>query len=433
MSNSNNLVKNKSIEVKEIAENERYRRFSRNVYSIRAISMFSIIIYHIGSWFTSIYSNSPILLRMFYSFCFIGIDLFFFLSGMMLVVNILQRDDLENHSWNEWYKRRILRIFPEYWIMYIIILLLISFITTNFYFDLSRILINFSGFQMIPIENPNFVVIHFIYWFITALLLCYLLCPLFFFMIRRNLKATLIISMILFVVFVFYTVLTTIETINEYIIMFFIAKFFVFLFGMTFGYWIGENNMENLEKIYNPKVGLCFFIILVGAFIIFFIIGSNYIFMLPMISVIIIILLLFVFNKFDVANKPLVFFGKRSYEIYLNHSISYLFLEFIFFRVILLPKNLTNELILLPIFLSLTFVFAIILNIVINKINNLKKIHPYIIVLAISFFLYALVALFLFFFINIFLALIIYTSILLSLVIVCLYKKRREILKTSEL
>ena len=152
-----------------------------------------------------------------------------------------------------------------------------------------------------------------------------------------------------------------------------------------------------------------------------------------MISVIIIILLLFVFNKYDEANKPLVFFGKRSYEIYLNHSISYLFLEFIFFRVILLPKNLTNELILLPIFLSLTFVFAIILNIVINKINNLKKIHPYIIVLAISFFLYALVALFLFFFINIFLALIIYTSILLSLVIVCLYKKRREILKTSEL
>jgi len=327
MSNSQKSLKSKSIEVNEIAENERYRKFSRNIYSIRAISMFLIVIYHIGSWFISIYLNSPVLLQMFYSFGFIGIDLFFFLSGMMLVVNILHRD-LEKHSWNEWYKKRILRIFPGYWIMYILILL-IYFVTMRFYFELTFILINFSGFQMIPLKNPNFGVIHFIYWFITVMLLCYLLCPLFFYVIRRNFKATLIIGVILFVVFVFYAALTKVESFNEYLIMFIIAKFFVFFFGMTFGYWIGENNMENLEKIYNPKVGLYLFIIFVGIFIFFFLIAGTYIFMFPMMSIIIIPLLLFVFNKFDEANKPLLFFGERSYEIYLNHSLTYLILDFI--------------------------------------------------------------------------------------------------------
>ena len=353
---------------------------------------------------------------------------------MMLVVNISYSEN-ENHSWIEWYKRRILRIFPGYWIMNIIILLF-YFMAYNSYFELTHILVNLGGFQMIPIDNQNFSTIHFIYWFITALLLCYLLFPLFFYVIRRNFRAALIVSIILFVILAIFLTSFLIESVRDYIIIFYILKFFVFFFGMSFGYWIGINKMENLEKIFQSRLILYLALIFIGVlslFSFFFFTEGYFVFMFPIIASIAIPLLIFLLNKSTKINKGLLFFGERSYEIYLVQSISFLFLEFLFFSLLLMPKDLTTELIMLPIFLILVFVFAYFLNIIIKKINNLEKCRPYILLFVMSFFLYTLVALFIFFMINFFLALLIYTSAWLFLVLVYLYKRKTGILETERL
>jgi len=254
MSNSNHILERNSIDVNDNAKNERFGRFSKIIYSIRAISMFLLIICHIGSWFIYINKVSPLYLQLFYGFGIIGLDLFFFMSGLILVVNILYREK-ENHSWIEWYKRRILRIFPGYWIMYIIIFIF-YFIALNSFYELTHILVNLSGFQIIPIEHPNFMIIHFIYWFISALLFCYLLFPIFFYMLRRNIRITTTFGIIIFFLFSFF--LTSIEIVSErdYINTFLILKFFVFFFGMSFGSWIGNNNMQKLEKIFHLKLVL---------------------------------------------------------------------------------------------------------------------------------------------------------------------------------
>lgn len=433
MSNSRNLLERNSIDVNNIAENEQFGRFSKIIYSIRAISMFLLIICHIGSWFIYLNKISPLYLQVFYGFGSIGLDLFFFTSGLMLVFNILS-SEMENHSWNEWYKRRILRIFPGYWIMNIIIFLF-YFIALNSYYELTFILINLSGFQVIPIENPNFIIIHFIYWFISALLYCYLLFPIFFYMLRRNSRITIAVGIILFVFFAFY--LTSIELVSDrdYTITFLILKIFVFFFGMSFGYWIGNNNMQNLEKIFHSKFGLYLMFIFIGVFplfVFFFFRGYYFGFMFPILASIAIPMLIFLLNKFYKINKSLLFFGKRSYETYLDQSISYFFLEYLFFSLLLLPKDLTTDLIMLPIFILLVFGFAYYLNIVLNKINNLNRYHPFILLLAISFFLYSLIALFLFFIIDIFLALFLYSGICVVIILIYHYRKKKETSESSE-
>ena len=154
--------------------------------------------------------------------------------------------------------------------------------------------------------------------------------------------------------------------------------------------------------------------------------------MFPILASIAIPMLIFLLNKFYKINKGLLFFGKRSYETYLDQSISYMFLEYLFFSLLFLPKNLTTDLIMLPIFLLLVFGFAYYLNIVLIKINKLNRYHPFIILLAISFFLYALIALFLFFLIDIFLALFLYSSICVAIILIYHYRKKKEPLKSSD-
>lgn len=433
MSNSGNILERNSIDVNDIGQNEQFGRFSKIIYSIRAISMFLIIIYHIGSWFIYINMISPLFLQMFYVFCIFGLDLFFFMSGMMLIVGILY-DEKKNHSWIEWYKRRILRIFPGYWIMYIIIILF-CFIALNLYYDFTYILVSLSGFQIIPIENPNFIIIHFTYWFISALLYCYLLFPIFFYMLRRNSIISTIVCIILFVFFAFYLTSIELGTNRVYVITFLLLKLFVFFFGMSFGYWIGNNNMQNLEKIFQSKFGFSLVFIFIGLLSLFaFLVFRGYYsgFMFPIIASVAIPMLIFLFNKFYKINKDLLFFGKRSYEIYLVQSISYLFLEFLFFSLLLLPKNLSSDLIMLPIFILLVFGSAYYFNIVLNKINNLKMYHPFLLLLAISFFLYTLIAIFLFFLIDIFLALFLYSGICVAIILIYHYRKKKEPSKSSD-
>ena len=103
-------------------KSEIFNRFSIICNSIRAISILLIFIYHIGTWFLVIRSYFPIYIAMIFDFGNIGLDFFLFISGMLLVINILQRG-IENHRWSDWYKKRVLRIYPAYWLMLIIIIL----------------------------------------------------------------------------------------------------------------------------------------------------------------------------------------------------------------------------------------------------------------------------------------------------------------------
>lgn len=434
MRSESNFFKKNQTQINSSTENERFNRFSIIIYSIRAICIFFIIIYHIGFWFLTIRRYSNIYLLMIYDFANIGLDLLFFLSGMLLVINILNRGD-ENLSWKEWYKKRVMRIFPAYWLMLSLIIFLQFLIFDNTY-ELYAILINFSGFQALFIVNPNFYLLHFIYWYITVILSCYIIFPLLFIALRKNLKVSFLIGVILFVCFFFFNdffekiikLLAKISNIERGLLNFYFYKYFVFFFGMVFGYWIGENNMENLEKIYESKIGITLCILLTITFSIFFIlyIMEEYIrWFFPFITFVFIPFLLFIFNKFFKINKFLTFFGKKSYEIYLDHSYIHIILFYVFFGLISLPVDLVFELLILPIWLIIVFFFAYLFQNLVNQIIRKEEIHKYIYVFALSLFIFTSICVFLAFTLSFILALCIYLFIILFLILFNIFYKKK--------
>ncbi len=367
---------------------------------------------------------------MIYDFANIGLDLFFFLSGMLLVINILNRN-YENLSWLNWYKRRVMRIFPAYWLVLSVIIFLEFLIFGNIY-ELCAILINFSGFQALYIDNPNFILIHFIYWYITVILSCYIIFPLLFITLRKNFKGSILIGVILFALFFYFNdnfeiiikFLSTITTIQQGTIKFYFYKYFVFFFGMVFGYWIGENNMENLEKMYELKIGITLSILITITFLMIIEGYSRWFF--PFITFIFIPFLLFIFNKFFKANKFLTFFGKKSYEIYLVHSFILIILFRVFFDLISLPVDLVFELLILPIWLIFIFFFAYLFHNLVNQIIRKEEIHKYIYVFALSLFIFTSICIFLAFILSFIFALCIYVSIILFLILFNIFYKKRS-------
>lgn len=170
MENNKNqmLIHNKRNEAK-------LESFFRSITSIQAIAIIGIIIWHIGD-LSNIRNDSNIFIRTFFEIIESTGDIFIFLSGMLLTIGVM-RSNKKEHSWKKWYKRRIVRIYP------LLIISTFFFLISNYYlfnenFDANSILIHMSGLQSIP-TNPNFFIIAPPHWYITLILSCYLLFPLF--------------------------------------------------------------------------------------------------------------------------------------------------------------------------------------------------------------------------------------------------------------
>jgi peptidoglycan/LPS O-acetylase OafA/YrhL len=93
---------------------------------------------------------------------YLGVDIFFFVSGFGLMVGRCKK----KYTVCSFYKRRFKRIMPMYW--FFLSLSLILFGTTK---NLSSIFIDYTGFGFLIFNNGH--------WFISAILLCYLIFPIF--------------------------------------------------------------------------------------------------------------------------------------------------------------------------------------------------------------------------------------------------------------
>ena len=231
--------------------------FSNNITSIRALAIFTIIFTHFGevAFRTAPFDVNPIIVNpiftAFYRVGYIGIELFALLSGILLTINLIHKKE-SNHSWKEWYKKRIIKIYP---MLIIATLLYVSFLSTyNRYFDLNRILLHMSALETVPI-NPNvweFVIPH---WYITFILSCYLLFPILYFLMKKNYKLMALLGVLIYVLYALFA--------NQYYIISkdifanvfqkdlemiisgaFMLRYFGFYFGMIIGFWIADNEKK---------------------------------------------------------------------------------------------------------------------------------------------------------------------------------------------
>jgi len=149
---------------------------------LRALAIVCILITHVAIYLVSgpfklfLYSFNPY-------FANIGLGLFLFISGYLMYHN--------NPSLNTigavatFYKKRILRIFPLYWIAIVLFVIIFAWLnlptvystgSSSQMFSLTNILITALGLQIFL--SPSYAIPIFTLYFVGVILLCYYLYPL---------------------------------------------------------------------------------------------------------------------------------------------------------------------------------------------------------------------------------------------------------------
>lgn len=161
-------------------QNVLYDKDSR--FFLMGCGMFMVILYHLFC-----FDKSTSLWSIFYP-GYLGVDVFLFLSGYGLCFSF------RNNPLGIFYKRRLLRILPLYWVMVSLCLLILFFLKAPFSWK-----DGLFCYLTLSFWNVGNV---FIEWYLCALLLLYILFPLFFVICRRvNDGLLLFLSLIAVIVF----------------------------------------------------------------------------------------------------------------------------------------------------------------------------------------------------------------------------------------
>ena len=87
----------------------------KGLYALRFLAAFPIIIYHATAGFHA--SMTPTV-KLFFQNLVIGVDLFFLISGFLIIyLLLLEKKDTGSIQMGKFYLRRILRIFPLYFLI----------------------------------------------------------------------------------------------------------------------------------------------------------------------------------------------------------------------------------------------------------------------------------------------------------------------------
>jgi peptidoglycan/LPS O-acetylase OafA/YrhL len=114
---------------------------------------------------------------------FHAVGVFIILSGWTLMQSTMRRVEARPVAWGAWYRARILRLYPMYWVAHLVYLLS-PFIARLEPVD-DRIVLSLLGLRIIDIQN-NFMYLNAAWWYFTMLLEFYLIFPLLFWTARRT-------------------------------------------------------------------------------------------------------------------------------------------------------------------------------------------------------------------------------------------------------
>ncbi len=149
---------------------------SRHRSALMAFAIFAILFTHAGVSFGSSAADR---------FCLMGqsgVDLFFFLSGFGLYFSSLKRQ-----SFGHFYLKRFVRIYPAFLVILLIRLLAGHTFTWDLFFEEASTLGFWMPYQKVRVFG----------WFVSAILLLYLIFPLYIrFFRRRPLVATLLACLV---------------------------------------------------------------------------------------------------------------------------------------------------------------------------------------------------------------------------------------------
>jgi len=374
---------------------EEFNNFSKSVTSLKAIAVFGIIIIHYHYLRTN-FDASNIILLAFTTISNIGVDIFTFLSGIMLTISLINTKDI---SWKEWYKKRAIRLYPI-----LIIVVIFSYIFNFFFYkprDINTIFLIMSGIHTIFHKEDLSIPVSL--WFIPFIITCYLIFPLIIYSIKKKFKFTVIIGISTYILFVIFSI-----QIYQYIhnvfgifqegnqFLAFVPRYFEFFFGVVIGFWIGNNN---LTKLLDRRIELLMLIIcIVFSFLYLFLVsyendkifpyGTRFLInslCYPLISMSFILFFINFNRNKTIFNKILEFPGKESFEIFLINEIAIHTITLLF-----TPVDILSFFIIIFLCIIVSIILATPFYYLNKHITREKKINDFFIIFSLSLIIYAL-------------------------------------------
>ena len=311
-------------------------KYRPEIDGLRAIAVISVIIYHLNeNWLPG---------------GFLGVDIFFVISGFLITGIIITEIQQNSFSFKQFYTRRIKRIYPAF----ITVIALVSFIASaifiyndfnqlrktielatiflsNFYLGLTQ-----GYFDLSANENP---VLHI--WSLAVEEQYYLIFPLILILAYKNfreIKALFAITLVLF----FILLATSFIPANVYKEVFHQPNIYYLsnlrfpelLVGSLLAIYHNFSNNFQLSKLANNTLAVLSTLLLFSCL---FLMRNNTVF-IPGVTLIIpcIFTALIIHTtsqnniiKLCLSNKAIVFIGKISYSLYLYHWIFIAFAYYI--------------------------------------------------------------------------------------------------------
>jgi len=113
---------------------------------------------------------------------FHAVGVFIILSGWALMQSTARRAESGAMAWGEWYRARLLRLYPMYWVAHLVYLVS-PFVARLERVD-SRIVLSLLGLRFVDI-TMNFMYLNAAWWYFSMLIQFYLIFPLLFCGARR--------------------------------------------------------------------------------------------------------------------------------------------------------------------------------------------------------------------------------------------------------
>jgi len=300
-----------------------------------------------------------------FSFGFVGVDIFFVLSGFLISTIIIKNLKNNTFSFRIFYRNRIRRIFPAMIIVLLFSLMLgylflfpdelknlgLHIESSAFFYENFRLIHEIGYWDKASILKP---LLHF--WSLAIEEHFYLFLPLILWIIYKTsfLKKYLFYILIIFL-FLFIS-LEFVLNLNKFYNS--LSRFWEFFIGVI-GAYIISNYFEKLNNFYHFKIGKIYIyqmIIVLFFLSLLLMIDINYysfirLFIIDIFTVLVLMYLFINSNFIVFNNRFLIFFGIISYSLYLWH---YVLISF--FTIFGVANNFINKILILLISILISFI-----------------------------------------------------------------------------
>lgn len=180
---------------------------------------------------------------------FHAVGVFLVLSGFGLTYSAA-RPDRSPEGWGRWYRNRLVRLFPMYWVAHLVYL--VSPFVARYEAIDYRFLLSALGDRIYPIESI-FYYFNAALWYFGLLLQLYLVYPLLYGLLQKLGRARFLILCGVVTAAARYTMLCVVP-VNGYWVQggFFAARLWEFALGMTLGHLYRESPETAERRLFSP-------------------------------------------------------------------------------------------------------------------------------------------------------------------------------------